>query len=106
MFGDEVRKSVTVIAIVTMANIRNHKMTLTLEDGRHIAASFKADQEKFILEALMEHRHIRLEIVGDGVFLRRELESISCIHSIKTIQLIWKKVHRLNNLFGMHLNKF
>lgn len=87
MFGEEVRNVVTVKAIVTMANIRNNKMTLTLEDGRHISASFKDDQEKFILEALMDHRNIRLEIIGDGVFSQDgELEAISNIQSIKSIQ--------------------
>lgn len=93
MFGEEVLTAVTVTAVVTMANIRNHKMELALEDGRHIAASFKEDQEKFILEALMEHRHLRLEIVGEGAFSQDgELEAISNIESIKSILPLAKDV--------------
>lgn len=86
MFGEEVRNVVSITAIVTMANIRNHKMELALEDGKHITANFKEDQEKFVLEALMEHRHLRLEVEGDGVFSQDgELEAISNIHTIKSI---------------------
>lgn len=110
MFGEEVQNVVTVTAVVTMANIQNHKMKLALEDGRHIDARFKDDQEIFILEALKDHRTIRLEIVGIGVFFQDgELKAISNIQSLQTISSLEKETsstqHSIWDAFQEVLNK-
>ena len=76
--------SVEVIGEVQMASVKGQFLLLPAESAQPVAGKFSAEQEAQVLEALREHKTVRLSVRGVGEFgtLDRQLRRFSRVEQV------------------------
>ena len=75
---------VEVIGEVQMANVKGQFALLIAESGQQVTGKFSAEQEAQVLEALRQHKTVRLSVRGVGEFgtLDRQLRRFSRVEQV------------------------